>query len=61
MCRAPRMDFRLTTDDLEDGQGERVILRCPVGICQWYHVFDGDPYLLDVDRAVEAHRNEGFS
>lgn len=59
MCNEPPETFKLSTDDFEDGNGETLIVSCPVTICQWWQGFDR-ALVSEVLAVIEEHRTEGI-
>lgn len=59
MCDVRLVDFRLTSDTFEDGE-ERVIISCPVTICNfWITVPEFTP-VGELASLVWEHQQEGI-
>lgn len=59
MCKVPVSDFRLTSDTFEDNI-ERVIVSCPVVVCNWWTTVPEFTNLAELGDLVQEHRQEGL-
>lgn len=59
MCNIPIGEFRLTSDTFEDEQ-ERVIISCPVVICNFWKTVPEFTTVAELEDLVREHQSEGI-